>query len=193
MNIEELIKKSSQGPSTFQLRYFVIGKEPTAQAKMHKCIEEIKYRMGAINQTKSEIEDMVDNIELLKMKEFGISPSEIEIRQNERKTNAAMRHLEGLHEKIKTWEAEVNFLKEEFDLIEKKIPLKEWNSFEVQLEYWNEKLSQEVRQRMIMNLPIDSEIIKTVLALPDGAPIKKQLVEHVNKVIESTNKLPEHK
>jgi chromosome segregation ATPase len=188
--IEELVSKSSQGPSTFQLRYFVIGKEPTAQAKMHKCIEEMRVRLTAINQTKSEIEEVTDNIEILHQNS---ETSEIAMRQIGRKIRSATRHLEGLHERIKVWQFEIDFLKEEFDKIEKKVPLQEWNSFEVQLEYWNEKLSQDIRNRMMMNLPVDAEVIKTVLALPDAAPIKRQLVEHANKAIENTNKIKERK
>jgi len=70
-------------------------------------------------------------------------------------------------------------LKDLYFQIESVVPLKPWDDYEVQLEYWSEKMSQEIKSRLIMNAPVDIEVIKTAMALPDQSPIKKQLLDHI--------------
>lgn len=185
---EELLSKATRsGPTFFQLNFFVIGKEPTNQAKMHKCLQEIKERTNTIKSVELEIAEVQDNIALLELdikfleKSKTKEQDQIHIRQIKRKISANMSHLEALQSKIETWHAEINFLKHLFDQIAKVIPLKPWDDYEVQLEYWNEKMTQEIRSRLIMNAPVDIEVIKTAMSLPDAAPIKQQLLEYIEK------------
>jgi len=42
-------------------------------------------------------------------------------------------------------------------------------------------MSQEIKSRLLLNAPVDIEVIKTAMALPDQAPIKRQLLEHMEK------------
>lgn len=175
--------------SHFQLCYFVIGKEPTNQAKMHRCLEEIKDRQNTISGIEMEIEELNDVIELyridIKKKSLlDTEEKEIRIRQVQRKIKSNLNHVESLKEKIKIWESEIKFLNEMLEQISKKTSLRNWNDYDVQLEYWSEKMAQEIRQRLILNAPVDIEVIKTTLSLPDSAPIKQQLLEHVKALKE---------
>ena len=66
---EKLEKMVEQAPenrhSYFQLKYFVIGKEPTLQAQMWQCLRELQARKETIDSLALEIEDTKDQIELL--------------------------------------------------------------------------------------------------------------------------------
>lgn len=194
MELEEIIKKAHHpGPTFFQLFFFVIGKEPTAQAKLYKCIEEIKTRRKAIESACEQIDDLFDsvalhNIEIKKMDALPEDERDIRVRQVKRKIKATEKHVDTLRENVEMWDKEIKFLKEIYEAIEAQCPLRDWAEFDVQFEYWNEKIAQEVRQRLIMNAPVDVELIKTAMALPDAAPIKKQLMEYVETTIESTKK-----
>jgi chromosome segregation ATPase len=162
MEIEELLKNSQMGsPTFFQLNYFVIGKEPTPQSKMHKCIEEIRDRYKAIKNIKFEIDELKDQVD--------------------RKIDSNIEQIEFLKSKIDSYEKEIKFLKELFDQINERVPLKPWDDYNVQLEYWNAKMTQEINTRAIMGLPADLETIKLIAALPDQMPIKKQLLSHIEK------------
>lgn len=185
IEIEELLKNTQMGsPTFFQLNYFVIGKEPTPQSKMHKCIEEIRDRYRAIKNIKFEIEELKDQNEIMT---FGLAEIqakkdyEIRVRQVDRKIDANTEQIEFLKSKIGSYEKEIKFLKELFDQINERVPLKPWDDYGVQLEYWNAKITQEINTRAVMGLPADLETIKLIAALPDQMPIKKQLLSHVEK------------
>lgn len=185
IEIEELLKNTQMGsPTFFQLNYFVIGKEPTPQAKMHKCIEEIRDRYRAIKNIKFEIEELKDQNEIMSLNLAEIEAKkdyEIRIRQADRKMDANAEQVEYLKAKIDSYEKEIKFLKELFDQINERVPLKPWDDYSVQLEYWNAKMTQEINTRAVMGLPADLETIKLIIALPDQMPIKKQLLSHIEK------------
>lgn len=54
--------------SYFQMKYFIIHKEPTTQAKLWQCLREIKSRFEAIEAATFETEDGKDNLELINIK-----------------------------------------------------------------------------------------------------------------------------
>ena len=45
-----------------------------------------------------------------------------------------------------------------------------------QIEYWNEKISQDLNLRMLLGKPLDIEMVKTALALNEKAPIKQEIL-----------------
>ena len=70
LEAEELLKNEVvDRHSFFQLKYFVVGKEPTMQAKMWRCLTELKTRKEAIDIINLEIEETKDTIELLNIEE----------------------------------------------------------------------------------------------------------------------------
>ncbi len=183
--IDELLSKMSRsGPTFFQLNFFVIGKEPTLQAKMHKCLQEIKERRNSIKSVELEIDELQDVNSLFELDKSKQKNEEgiIRVRQIDRKIQANKAQIENLKGKIHSWTEEIKFLKHLYDQIEIKVPLKSWDDYDVQLEYWSEKMAQEIRSRLLLNAPVDIEVIKTAMALPDQAPIKKQLLDHVKEL-----------
>ena len=53
----------SQRHSYFQLKYFLIGKEPTYQSKMWQCLRELRNRVESLDNMSLEIDELKDKIE----------------------------------------------------------------------------------------------------------------------------------
>ena len=50
--------------SFFQMKHFIINKEPTHQSRLWQCLRELKVRKEAIDSIKMELEDADDNLKL---------------------------------------------------------------------------------------------------------------------------------
>lgn len=193
---EVLKNEIAERHSYFQMKYFIVNKEPTVQAKMWQCLREIKSRYESLEALELELEDSKDNLELIdidinkisktldnKTKEFTeIKRKKLEIllRKTKRKKIVAEKNLQELAKKKKYLEEESNFFVVFFKEIEKIEPLKNYDDLDVQKEYWNEKLLQKVNLKMLMQNHVDTELIETVLALPDDVHIKMQTVKHLD-------------
>lgn len=174
--------------SYFQLKYFVLGKEYTTQSRLWCCIKEIQARAESRDAMCREIEDTDDNIALLKIERERMeakrvrSPlnkqeKEIRLRKVDRRIAAAADNLTKLHSRLKETQEEMAFFANAFCQLEKVEPLKPFDDFESQNQYWNEKLSQEINLRLLLRNPLDAELMKTVLALKDGTPIKQTALD----------------
>lgn len=195
--IQDVLKNEvSCRHSYFQLRYFLIGKEPTNQSKMWQCLRELKTRHESLSNLDLEREETKDRIELLdisieKLEEdnpylqdvkASIKNREtiIKIRQIQRQKTAAQASLSSLEERKKWLEEESRFFLETFKNIQKVEPLKSFDDLESQKQYWGEKLSQKLNLKMLTNNQLDSELIETIVALPDDVPLKKQTLATLN-------------
>ena len=181
--------------SYFQLKYFVIGKEPTTQAKLWRCIRELEARNKSLQAIELEIEETNDDIELLHIKEkedvaYGSNKeiAKILTRKQERKTRALVDKLEDLKSKKRYIEEEATFFIQAFESLEKKEKIKPFDDLDAQTEYWNEKLKQELNLKMILRHPFDTELTKTILALDDKMPVK-QLMCNVLEKLRSSQQL----
>lgn len=181
--------------SYFQLKYFVIGKEPTIQAKLWRCIRELEARNKSLQAIELEIEETNDDIELLHIKEkedvaYGSNKeiAKILTRKQERKTRALVDKLEDLKSKKRYIEEEATFFIQAFESLEKKEKIKPFDDLDAQTEYWNEKLKQELNLKMILRHPFDTELTKTILALDDKMPVK-QLMCNVLEKLRSSQQL----
>lgn len=180
--IEDVLQHEiAQRHSYFQLKYFVIGKEPTNQAKMWACLRELKSRHDSLKAIDLEIEEAKDGAELLdiaitkaeKQKEES-RECEIRVRQLQRKKSAAAEGLVRLGEKKKWLLEESNFFVSTFKNLEKIEPLKPYDDVDSQKQFWGEKLSQKLNLKMLSSNQLDMELVETIVALPDDIPIKKQ-------------------
>lgn len=181
----------AQRHSYFQLKYFLIGKEPTLQSKMWQCLRELKSRRESLEALDLETEDTKDKIELLDISllkmcmkvipkeniELAIllqREQDVEIRQLERQKKAAERNLMELEERKKWIEQESKFFLESFKSLSKIEPLKKFDDVESQKEYWTERLSQKLNLKMLTHNQLDTELIETIIALPEEMPLRKQ-------------------
>lgn len=187
--------------SYFQLKYFLIGKEPTNQGKMWQCLRELKTRKESLDSLELEVEETKDRLELLdikieRIKNPGVSPfgidgpddlSELDkreqvirLRQAERQKAAIKTSLENLAERKKWLQEESRFFLETFKSIQKIEPLKAFDDLDAQKQYWGEKLAQKLNLKMLTSNHLDSDLVETIVSLPDDVPLKKQTLSTLN-------------
>lgn len=199
--LERITKnESKERHSYFQLQYFLIGKEPTVQAKMWRCIRELKTRKESMEALNLEIEDANDDLELLDIEDtsFGITADENVLKISERKKTRrkiGLQHrLTSLQNRLKSLEEESAFIVKAFQSLEKVEKLKPYDDLQSQKEYWNEKLSQDFNLRTLFGMPLDLELIKTILALNSDAPIKidaLNIMDSIQQKIENSGRQKE--
>lgn len=185
--------------SYFQMKYFIVNKEPTTQSKMWQCLREIKSRYESLQALDLEIDESKDNLELIdininkmiaiydKKVSMGktsdsLKISEIKLRKAKRQRVMANKNIETLVKKKKNLEEEANFFVLSFRNLEVVEPLKDYDDLESQKQYWGEKLLQKINLKMLLQSQVDTELIETVLALPDDIPIKGQTVKNLDSM-----------
>jgi hypothetical protein len=190
--MKEIIEKVDQllenvappGPTFFQLTYFVVGQEPTAQAKMRRCLDEMKSRRNMVKAANLEIEETND---INALHRLGIEKTDddqegiIRIKQLKRKITSNDHHIKDLEGKVKAWLIEIDFLRECYEKIALQELPKPWNDHDVQLEYWNAKLTKDIKSKILLQNGVDIMTLETALALPNNAPIKQQLEDMLEK------------
>jgi hypothetical protein len=185
--MDDVLKQEiAQRHSYFQLKYFVIGKEPTVQSKMWQCLRELKSRKESLDSIELEIEESKDKLELIDISiqknnlehsetdKLTQRENEIKIRQIERQKKALQANQIQLAERKKWIYEEAQFFLETFKNLLKVEPLKHFDDITSQKQYWTERLSQKLNLKMLTNNQLDTELIETIIALPDDMPIKKQ-------------------
>ena len=192
-----LVNEPAERHSYFQMKYFIVGKEPTTQSKMWQCIREIKARHDSLEAIELELEEASDNLELIeininrnkailnKKKAKDINPmairiSEISLRKSERQMIAAKKNIEALAKKRKYLQEEAKFFVLAFKNLQEVEPLLDYDNLKAQKQYWGEKLLQKINLKMLMQSHVDTELIETVLALPDDIPIKEQTLKNLD-------------
>lgn len=190
----EIVNRSS----FFQLQHFIIGMQPTTQSKLWQCLRELKRKRDAINYIKLEIEEMNDNIALAEIDMERVEKSsvdslyvkekEINLRKAQRKINSSKLSLKDLEKRSKEELEEASFYAKAFVFLNEQEPLRPFDEPEVQREYWNEKLTQDLNLSLIFKRPISLEVVKSIFALNDDAPIKKELINIVGQIQLEENK-----
>lgn len=194
--IDEIVKNDVVSRhSYFQLKYFLIGKEPTNQSKMWQCLRELKMRKDNFKSLLLQIDEEKDKLELqeinlLKLKNIKeteqdeLSKKEITIkeRQISRVILKIKDDLIDLEEKKKFLEEECEFFLQTFKNIEKIEPLKHFDDLDSQKEYWGTKLLEKINLKILLENNIDTELVETVLSLPDDIPIKQQVLNKLNSL-----------
>ena len=110
----------AQRHSYFQLKYFLIGKEPTNQAKMWQCLRELKSRKETLKSILLEREDLKDKLELLdinakrKMIEMEKNnPSDLSFREMEITLRQIGRQIQSLRESLLQLDDRQKWIEEE--------------------------------------------------------------------------------
>lgn len=206
--IEEVIQLAPESRhSYFQLKYFVLGKEPTIQAQMWKSLRELKSRKETIDAFTFEIADVKDRILLLDIEwekeqlrmqntllQLANYPSDllnrelaVKQRQNQRQKAILEESLRNTEKKLQYAWQEARFFLQAFEELSKLEPLRDYDDLESQKEYYDQKLSQQINLKMLLSQRLDTDIVETTLALPDDAPVKVQTM-HILQHIESQTK-----
>jgi hypothetical protein len=178
------------------------------QAQMWQCLRELQTRKESIDALEINIEDTVDNIEMIEVqrakdkhmifavfqcpelpKEIKDKEWAIKERQYARQKVTLQKILKQLEKKLQFAWQEARFFLQAFDSLQKIEPLKDYDDLESQKEYWNERVSQHINLKSLLQQPLDTEIVQTALALPSDSPIKIQTVNTLNHIEGQMNRL----
>lgn len=186
----------------YQIQRFIIGKEYTVQGQLWAIIRELKARQESLQGLLFQIQELEDQLESLDIagetlermstaNRFGIDDKDedlrirqkaIDIRRNERQKLIARNQLKELQTKSMYLAEEAEYLVRSFEVLSKTEAVKPIDDLTAQKEYWNEKCAEELNLRLLLNNPLDSDLVRTILALDNDAPVKKQVLEILNKV-----------
>jgi predicted RNase H-like nuclease (RuvC/YqgF family) len=188
----------------YQLKFFVLGAEPTVQGKLHCCLRELRSRRLSLDAMSREMEELKDQNTLLKIQidriaeehatdENGLDlvddeaierfekEREIEIRSLKRKLKANEYAIFEIQRKLKYVIEECQFFVSAWEQLTQEEKLLPWDSIEVQKEYWDAKLGREFRTRLILGQPLDNELVKAIEELHDDAPTKQAVLQLMAK------------
>jgi hypothetical protein len=188
-----LAKAPENRHSYYQLKYFVLGKEPTTQAQLWQCLRELQARKDNIETIKLQIEDTKDEIELLKIEHEKFDADEaifqnkklddivkrertIKVKRLKRKEESLYNNINKLEKKLQFEIQEANFFLQAFDGLEKVEKLKDYDDYDAQKELWEAKISEEINLRILTRQPLSPDLLKTALSMHKESPIKEQVV-----------------
>lgn len=190
---EKCQKKLPQRPSFFQMKYFILEKEPTIQSKLWTCMREIDSKiecLDSIDLEKEEISDKLEEVEInlqelnnqIKVDNDNLIAKKlnIKIRRNNRKKIVIQKNLLKIEEKQKGLLEELRFYLDSYEAYEKIEKLKEYDNIDVQKEYWNAKLNSKMSiKALATSTPFGAELLETVFSLPNDSEIKKVLLQKI--------------
>lgn len=190
--------------SYFQLKYFLLGKEPTVQGRLWACLREIESRREALRamvRQEAETQDQIalNQIEGMKLTQAlrkaeadpstdpNVLPllrkeSEVRLRQLNRVREGLEEQLTKLARSKRFAEQEARFFVQAYESLEKLEPLKDYDDLKAQMDYWNHKVAEDINLKMLLQRPLDPDIVKMALSLPDECPIKGQTAQTLQHV-----------
>lgn len=206
---ELVLRSGASGRHTFyQLKHFVLGKEVTTQAKMWKCIRELEARVGSAKSMLRGIEEAADDLRILDIRaeilEKKKSKSvlhreykEIRRRKIQRSRAALEESLSDMRKRLSETEEEIRFFLGAYRQMEALEPLRPHDDPEANAHYWDQNFAQELQLRMMLQRPLDLELVKCILALDDSSSTRRDLVGMLEQIraraIEESKSRIDHK
>lgn len=185
--------RSCERHTFFQLKHFVIGKELTTQAKLQKCIREVDARKRSLKSMILGIEDATDELRVVELRAEALEKKKpknaldkehlgIQKRKLGRKREIMLDSIAEMKKKLKETEEETEFFMNAFEQLEAVEPLKRHDDPDANAEFWNENFTQDLRLRLMLQKPIDLELVKCILALDAESPVRKEVVGILEQV-----------
>lgn len=171
----------------YQLKHFVLGKELTTQAKMQKCLREIDARRNSMKSMMLGIEEAEDEARVLDLKmsllekkkdknELHKEYKSIQKRKLNRKKQMLLETIADMKQKLLETEEETSFFLNAYSQLEQIEPLRRHDDPEANAHYWNENFAQELQLRLLLQKPLDIELVKSILALDSNSPTRKEMI-----------------
>lgn len=196
---DEILKKADlpDRHTYFQLEKFNIGREPTGQAQLWQIVRELQVRRDTIDAYEKDLHDAEDNLELIDLKverlnreirqmakeetpfaDLNIQEHEIAIRKLQREKESLVKAAQKVNKKLTYVLEELAFLMKGFNAIIAQVgEMKPLDDEQAQKEMWNEKLLEELNLRVLLQRPLEAELVRTIMCLNDDAPVKQQTVK----------------
>ncbi len=192
---EVLLRAPENRHSYFQLKYFVLGKEPTTQSQMWQALRELQSRKDTIDSINLQLEDLKDDLELIEIsREMELDADErcddklkcaervIKVRKLKRKKESITSNINNLEKKLLVLTQEAGYFLKAFKSLEEIEELKDYDDYDAQAEFWERKISEEINLRILTQQPLPVDLIKTGLSLPPESNTKRSL----EKLLKST-------
>jgi hypothetical protein len=171
----------------YQLKHFVLGKELTTQAKMQKCLREIDARKCSMKSMVLGIEDAEDELKMLGLKmallekkkeknELHKEYKAIQKRKLSRKKAVLQDTIDDMRRKLLETEEETSFFLGAYRQLEKIEPLRRHDDPEANAQYWNENFAQELELRLLLQKPLDLDLVKCILAMDSESATRKEMI-----------------
>jgi chromosome segregation ATPase len=177
----------------YQLKHFVLGKEVTTQAKMWKCIRELEARVGAAKSMLNGIEEAEDDLRILDIRTQVLEKKksksalhreykDIRRRKLERRRSALEESISDMRRRLGETEEEMKFFLGAYRQLESIEPLRPHDDPEANASYWDQNFAQELQLRMMLQRPLDPELVKCILALHEGSSVRRELVGMLDQI-----------
>ena len=167
---------------------------------MSQCIRELRSRKDSLDSTEIQNHELNDKKELIDIKieknnmilknieksspegdldarEHGVIARQLE--RERQKTENALVDLNKKHNYILE---EANFFLETFKNLEEIEPLKDFDDLPSQQHYWDEKLSNELNLKLLLQRAPDVALVKTIMALNNNSPTKQQTIKMLENI-----------
>lgn len=183
--IDKLLKKAPEGrASYYQLQCFVLGKEPTMQSQMWQCLTELQSRRETIDNITFEIDNLKDQMELNVIEQERCvcedkRERKIKLRILKRNRESTQNNINKLEKKLNYVIQEARFFVKAFEVLEEKEPLKDFDDLEAQKELWEAKISEEINLRILLNQGLNTDLIKTALALHPDSNVRSEVLKMI--------------
>lgn len=177
----------------YQLKHFVLGKEVTTQAKMWKCIRELEARLGSARSILNGVAEAEDDLKILDIraqvleKKKSKSPlhreyKEIRRRKLDRRMLALRESVSDMHRRLSETEEEMRFFLGAYRQMEAMEPLRPHDDPEANASYWDQNFAQELQLRMMLQRPLDTELVKCILAMHEGSAVRGELLGILDQI-----------
>lgn len=177
----------------YQLKHFVLGKEVTTQAKMWKCLRELEARLVSAKSMKKGIEDAEDDCRMLEIKMEALEKKKtkgrlhreyrgIQRRKMERQRGGLLESICEMRRRLEETEEEMGFFLGAYRQMEAMEPLRDHDDPESNARYWDQNFSQELQLRLMLQRPLDLELVKSILALDEGSESRREMVGIIEQI-----------
>lgn len=181
-------EKGVSGRHTFyQLKHFVLGKELTTQAKMWKCLREMEARVGSAKSMVAGIQEAEDDCRLLAIRAEILEKKKsksslhkeytaIQRRKLDRKREGLMTAILDMKKRLAETEEEMGFFLGAYRQLEAIEPIRDHDDPQANADYWDQNFAQELQLRLMLQRPIELELVKSILALGEKSSTRRELV-----------------
>lgn len=192
--VELVSRTGSMGRHTFyQLKHFVLGKEVTTQAKMWKCVREIEARVASAKSMKNSIEEAEDDAKMIELRINFLEKKkpksaidkeckEIKVRKLKRRKASLEDSLAEMKKRLAETEEEMEFFLAAYGQMEAMEPLASQDDMESNASYWDQNLARELHLRLMLQKPLDLELVKCILALDDSSSTKNEMLGILDQI-----------
>lgn len=204
--IHKVLEKAPENRNSYyQLKYFILGKQPTTQSQLWQCLTELRSRKDTIETLQLQIEDTKDDLELTnieierlqndeenltylnnKLNEFSKKERMVKTRKLKRKQESLMRNINKMESTLQFVVQEARFFLQAFESLQEVEPLKDFDDFEAQKEFWEAKITEEINLKILTRQPLGVDLIQTALSLHNDSEVKDQVI---NMLENSKNKM----